>query len=386
MTDPDRVLERVQHLLDLNRPEAALEAAMAHVADRPEDSDLWCTIALALLRLGRHADALAAAEKAAGLGTAADPSWPHRIRSRCLRALFRWREAVEAGRRAVELAPNEWLSHLTLAEACIKWPQTILHSPGSHPAAPALAQVNWGRSDAYGPAAAAAEHAVELAPNEPEALLVLARVRKLQKRKAEAKTLADRAAAMAPDDGGVLERRAHLLRVPGALSGPARGFAQAAALNPRGLAADAFARTVRRATLWGSLWLLGVWALLSEVMEPSQGEPRVSSEGVQLAVLIPCCWIAFFGPLVCLLWRLEAPTRRAAVRSLRTRWKLLLALAAMAMLPVGMTTADLESAETEPGDVLITVIMLVLFAVAAITVVQFFLRIFRGARGAGNVR
>jgi tetratricopeptide (TPR) repeat protein len=87
---------------------------------------------------------LDAAEQA--VAAAPDHEWPHRLRSIALGKLHRVAESVEAGRRAVDLSPNIWQTHVILVDAL-------------------LAQ---GSVESLRTAYRAARQARDLAPEEPE--------------------------------------------------------------------------------------------------------------------------------------------------------------------------------------------------------------------------
>lgn len=68
MSPSEAAIQRTQHLLDLGRPEMALDVARATLGESGEHPRLWCLVAVACLNLGRPAPALEAAERAAAFG------------------------------------------------------------------------------------------------------------------------------------------------------------------------------------------------------------------------------------------------------------------------------------------------------------------------------
>ncbi len=241
--------DRASFLLELGRPREAMEPARRAVAEDPASGDAWGVLSQVHLALGEYQAALSAADRAAACGHH-DAGWPHRLRAVALRKLDR-KEGIEAARRAVEVDPQSWRNHETLANTMIAF---IRRRPTRRN---------------YRAIAEVAERAVQLGPSEPAALLTLAWARWLLDRKAESRELADRAVALAPTDADVLAGRARLMDAHSNLTGALRTFGRAAGLAPAGKAAGEFAETsvrvLNRGLLIGALcWLpVGVVVQLS---------------------------------------------------------------------------------------------------------------------------
>jgi Tfp pilus assembly protein PilF len=118
-------LARARALLDLHRPEQALEELHQALAIAPDDPALLCHVALALLQLGRNRESAQAAERA----LAAEPTneWAHRLRALALSAEAQrssgtnrrhlGQEAIRSAEEAVRLRPMMPSPHIALAEA-----------------------------------------------------------------------------------------------------------------------------------------------------------------------------------------------------------------------------------------------------------------------------
>lgn len=106
MTQPlnDDPLTQARLLLDLERYDEALTAAADVLALDPDSVHALCITAICLGHQGRAADGLPATERAAALDPADD--WPHRIRVSLFSDLGREREALQAAREAIRLAPG----------------------------------------------------------------------------------------------------------------------------------------------------------------------------------------------------------------------------------------------------------------------------------------
>jgi tetratricopeptide (TPR) repeat protein len=148
MADPgasiDSVLLQAARLTAEGRPESAIAVLRPALELYPDHSAAWCRLSAAQLDAGDPTGSLDAAKRAMTLG---ERSWGHRLASLALVELGRHAEAVVSAREAVRRDPADWRCHVTLAEA-------LAHEE------PAEA-VSAGRA------------AVELAPDEPRAYEVL---------------------------------------------------------------------------------------------------------------------------------------------------------------------------------------------------------------------
>lgn len=332
---------RAAALLDMNRPREAVEAARAGLGANPDDGDLWCLLARAHLALGEADHALGAADRAAAIGNA-DEGWPHRIRAMALRRLGYGPAAIEAGRTAVRLAPDVFQNHVALADAMIGFPAYVFPrdpGPGGLVPRPGRYVGPWWytrdtRRATHDAIAAVAETAVELGPDSTDTLLTLAWARRLQRRKREAKALADRALEIAPDDPHVHQQRAAILESGGRLAGAARGFGRAAALDPTGRAAGDFAGVCRRAINRGLLLALPTWfvagAFFESAIDPYEADAGPGARYAFLGATAACCAVATLLPFVLVLARLSRPERAVALRAVRRSPELLIRLAGIA--------------------------------------------------------
>ena len=120
----ERHLEGAGMLIDARRYEAGLQAVSQALSIDPANAQAHALACRALLGMGRHYEAIHAAQQAVTLA----PGWhyPHRLTSIALQAQAKASKtrpselAVAAAREAVRLAPMEPFGYTTLAEACAK--------------------------------------------------------------------------------------------------------------------------------------------------------------------------------------------------------------------------------------------------------------------------
>jgi tetratricopeptide (TPR) repeat protein len=199
-------IERAVALLDLGRPQAALEHLRRAVAEQPETAEIHSLIALATLQLGDAPGALKSAETSAGLGP--EEEWPHRLRAIALIQLGRDGEARVAALEAARLAPEEAMTHIVLASA--------LQAAGDEAGAEA-----------------AARHAVELDPHDADTHSTLGDVLFAQDRPADAIPAFEAALALDPEDANTLNNLAVARLRRHDRGGTGEQFEAAARLNPR---------------------------------------------------------------------------------------------------------------------------------------------------------
>jgi tetratricopeptide (TPR) repeat protein len=137
-------IRRARALLEVGRWEQAQQELAGYLATVPQSVEGLCLLARCQQLAAQFELMLSTAEQA--VAAAPDHEWPHRLRSIALGKLGRVGEAVAAGRRAVDLAPGTWQTHVILVDALL--------AEGSVPAL----------RTAY----RAARQARELAPEEPE--------------------------------------------------------------------------------------------------------------------------------------------------------------------------------------------------------------------------
>jgi len=142
-------LSQARLLIGIGRHDEAVQRLTGYLASEPDNAEALRLLAQA--ELGRGGSR--AAHRAASAAVASEPGneWGYRLVSIAGRRLGRQREAEAAGRTAVRLAPHNWSGYTTLAHALL------------------------ARRDraACREANRLAARAVELAPAQPEAYLVL---------------------------------------------------------------------------------------------------------------------------------------------------------------------------------------------------------------------
>lgn len=164
--------ERGAQLLDLGRPDEALIHLAQALATDPEDARALCLMGLAKLEAGDPAGAAEAARRA--VTAAPEEEWPHRVLALAALQRGKRREAREAAKRAVGLDPEEPLTYLVLSAALA------------------------GKDEAG--SLAAAEHAIELAPESADAHAALGEVLLRHERDREAAEAFREALALDPED------------------------------------------------------------------------------------------------------------------------------------------------------------------------------------------
>jgi Flp pilus assembly protein TadD len=107
-------LRRAAELTAAGEPLAAVSVLRPVLIDHPDNSEAWCRLSAACLDAGHVDESLEAAKRAITLG---ERSWGHRLASLALTELGRRDEAVVSAREAVRRDPDEWRSHVALAEA-----------------------------------------------------------------------------------------------------------------------------------------------------------------------------------------------------------------------------------------------------------------------------
>lgn len=167
---------RIDALLEVGRNEEARRMASDALATDPEDPALLGLLTRAHLRLDDDQAALATALRV--VAAAPDDEWGHRLASIALQRLGQHGEALRAATAAVGLDPDGWHTHLQYAFAAS-------HVPGYLPAAHR-----------------AAERAVQLAPNEPDAHFARGRVAHEQHEFEHARAAYAKALALDPEHSG----------------------------------------------------------------------------------------------------------------------------------------------------------------------------------------
>jgi tetratricopeptide (TPR) repeat protein len=204
-------LERLDLLCELERWAEAAALSGRLLSTEPDDDTVWCVLARCRLGLGQPEAALDAAWRATAL--APESEWPYRLASFASSQLGRHDDAVHAAREAVRLEPGLWQTHARLAGAA-----------GQHPR---------GAQEAV----RAADQALALAPDEPQAQLIYGSVAAGQGRHQQAERAFRSVLELDPQNAGAhhLLASVHLRRLtggPAALADAATGFATALSTDP----------------------------------------------------------------------------------------------------------------------------------------------------------
>ncbi|MEZ0580594.1 tetratricopeptide repeat protein [Nocardioides sp. MH1] len=268
----DAASERISRLLEVGRFADARSELQAAIARDPDTAELHGLLARALLGLGDAPGALAAASRLVKL--APDDEWGHRLRSIALVRADRPQEALAAAAEAVRRAPFSWQAHMQRAQAGV---------------------------DAAGhlhDALQAAQRAVELAPDQPDAHNVLGLVHAKEGEDELARAAYLRALELAP---GHSAARNNLAVLDGGLrlGRQTRGFLAALRADPQSQVVhdnlDAFLPA-----LFVRVWLaLGVGLVVAVVVttvggdEPSAHGTGPTTYAILAVTLLGCSGYAF---------------------------------------------------------------------------------------------
>jgi tetratricopeptide (TPR) repeat protein len=291
-TAPDATLtelDRVQVLCDLERFIDAEQLINGVLLHEPENHRAWCL--LAQCRLGRQEPEAAqdAARRAAAL--APDHEWPHRLFSIAATALGQHDDAVRAAGEAVRLQPGLWQTHARLACAADR-----------HPGA----QVE---------AAAAADRALMLAPDQPQVHLIYGTVAAGQGRRDVAEQAYRTALALDPQNSTAHHLLATLqLHQRGGSAGlatAAAGFATALDADPTAQISRHSLEVTLRVFLGRATYFLFITAYLSVLFA---ARPATYARLIPvLLLLLPVIFVIGF------VRRLELPLRNFLKQLLHRR-------------------------------------------------------------------
>ncbi len=206
-------------LIDARRYQHALDLAVQAVASSPDDANLHCIMARALLGLGRNFEAVEATGRAVSLA----PLWAyaHRLGAIAFIALAKEKhrhaksflaQAVPEAREAVRIGPVDPMNHLVLAEAL---------AAGSQ-----LAEAD-----------AAARRALELAPQLADTWVMASFVAVKARNWRAAEVACRHALAIDPNNSAAKNNLGLALRGSGRWTLGAVAFEQAAVADPRSAAA-----------------------------------------------------------------------------------------------------------------------------------------------------
>jgi Flp pilus assembly protein TadD len=238
-------LQRAGALADVGRLEDAAAVYGELLRAEPDDVQALCGMSRCLGKMGRPADGLELANRAAALAPASD--WPHRLRSAHLLLLGRPRPALDAARSALALDPGGFVAMLSVLEAQVALrrgqaaadtARTMVEShptePESHNGAGRAAMLlrDWSRAEA------AFREALRLAPQEPVYQSNLAVALERRGRRREAMLHFRRAVETDPGNATVRRQLAHAMERRLAVAGAGGGLVAVVAFNVVGRLSD----------------------------------------------------------------------------------------------------------------------------------------------------
>jgi tetratricopeptide (TPR) repeat protein len=288
VTEVARDLAQASVLLDLKRYDEAASLLARAVAAQPQDSRAWCLLAAAHLGAGRYEEAAAAASRAITLAPLDDG--PYRLASIAQRHLGQITAAISSANQACKLAPDDWRAYACLAQAELATEADFLAQAESR--------------EAYFTAAErAADTAVRLAPDEPDAHFTAGLVSYAQRKWKAARAHQERALALDPAHGGALNELGRISLRRGGSPRAARHFIQAARSAP-GVSIygrNAEISVQRVLGLTALTVLLASWALTIAVDTPLSRRSAVLGYALVIALA------AGYGAVQ--LWRMPPETR-----------------------------------------------------------------------------
>ncbi|MCL2780475.1 MAG: tetratricopeptide repeat protein [Actinomycetia bacterium] len=269
MSDP-LTLDRARALLETKRYEDALGELQMPLTKEPADGTALCLSARAFLGLGQPEQALAAARAAASAQP--DDVWPLRLMTIALTRLHRRPEAVSVADAAIKLAPDDWNTYA----------QRALIDIERRKATPATWEM--------------ARAAVRIAPNEPQAHLLLGNVAMTDHDLAQADESFRAAQRLDPEGYRAQNALAalHLRRDP--IGRAISEFSRAVRLGPapksvpRNLyfAVGGLLRQV--AIICGLAWIFALAPAFAPLDESARRRTLLVLLGILLVTLVSYCW------------------------------------------------------------------------------------------------
>jgi tetratricopeptide (TPR) repeat protein len=233
-----QALQRAGVLADAGRLDDAVAVYGELLRVEPDDVQALCGLSRCLGKMGRPADGLELANRAAALAPASD--WPHRLRSAHLLLLGRPGPALEAARAALAIDPSGFVAMLSVFEAQSALrkgraaAETARAMVESHPGEPeshnavgraAMLRRNWQRAEA------SFREALRLAPQESVYQSNLAVALERRGRKQEAMQHFRRAVETDPGNATVRRQLAHAMDRRLAVAGVAGGLGAGVVVN-----------------------------------------------------------------------------------------------------------------------------------------------------------
>jgi tetratricopeptide (TPR) repeat protein len=291
-------IARARSLIELGRFQEALDA-LASADGAQLDTQGLCLGAQANLGLGRLDDARRLAEAAAR--SAPDEEWPVRLASVAALRQGHYPAARYLAQVALRLAPNQW--------------RTLMQVAQTDASARAVTQDSWS----------AARRAVELAPNEPETHLTLGNVALADRDFRQARRCYLEALRLDPDNLSARNNLSVIDMRRQRFGRAAAGFRAAARVDPR---AELPIRNFR-AALAGALGrlclLLMFTGLIGTSVHADNGRPHLDA-----ALVGGACVLLAVGYLLALRARLRSGLFRLARRALAEHTLLKICLASTA--------------------------------------------------------
>lgn len=332
------VRDRVTHLLDIGRGDAAVELLSEHLAAEPNDWYALCQLAWAH-HVRSDRDAMSEAANAA-VGAAPDQEWAHRLASTA--ALWRGDRvtAVTHAREAVRLTPENWHARYSLSRALLDAKET--ESAHEH----ALA-------------------AVRLAPLEAQAHLQLSVVADACRYREEADAALQRALELDPQYGQALNVKAARDLKRRKLGRAARSVIDALRLDPQSdLGQENLAALI--AALMYRLYGVTVLCCIAVAVLLIAGRsgaipaywPRASAGLVFIGLIAGVAWLT--------LRHVPARTRRHLAAKIRT-WRgfrliapLVFGLGALCLIVIAFMPSPLAFGVVVAGGVVLVILVRIL--------------------------
>jgi len=231
-------LQRAGALASVGRLDDAVALYGELLRAEPDDVQALCGLSRCLGKMGRPAEGLELANRAAALAPASD--WPHRLRSANLLLMGRPRPALDAARAALALDPGGFVSLLSVLEAQVALrrgraaAETARVMLESHPGEPeshnAVGRAAMLRRD-WTTAEAAFREALRLAPQEPVYQSNLAVSLERRGRRREAMLHFRQAVQTDPGNATARRQLAHAMDRRLAVAGASCGMVAFAAFN-----------------------------------------------------------------------------------------------------------------------------------------------------------
>ncbi|MEV6607919.1 tetratricopeptide repeat protein [Kutzneria sp. NPDC051319] len=312
---------RARTLIDLGRHEQARAELAKALADDPASTEAWCLMAQCEQKAGDPQAMLHAARQA--LASNPDSEWAHRLQSLALHKLRRHEEAIAAAREATRLAPHQWQQYVVLVTALI--PLLDKH---------------------YVEATEAADQAVQLAPLQAETHLTRGVLNGAKGNLPEAERNYREALRLDPENAAARNNLATIELRSNNLEAATAGFAAALAENPRlQVARDNIDLVCRRVLRGARLAAQTVFIGTGFVTITYDGGPTFPTV---VAALLAVMWLVMVAKLV---GRLAKPVRSHLGRLIRNDRRhtptvlstvaFIAAALAAAWMPVSVLTAGI---------------------------------------------